>query len=50
MLKETIRIIGPCSKYIDGLGWTTDIKIKQLEECLLNQGYKIIKLEENKNE
>ena len=24
--------IGPCSKYIDGQGWTTEIPVKMLEE------------------
>lgn len=30
-MKETIKIIGYCSKYVDGQGWTTEVPVKELE-------------------
>lgn len=35
-MKETIEIIGPCSKWIDGKGWVTKVPITQIEAL----GYK----------
>ena len=35
-MKNTIKIIGPCSKWIDGEGWVTEIPIAQIEAL----GYK----------
>ena len=35
-MKNTIKIIGPCSKWIDGAGWVTEIPIAQIEAL----GYK----------
>lgn len=32
MNKEIVKIIGPCSKYIDGQGWTTEIPVDKLAE------------------
>ena len=29
-MKNTIKIIGPCSKYTDGEGWVTEIPIALL--------------------
>lgn len=31
-MRETVKIIGPCSKYIDGQGWTTEVPVDKLEE------------------
>lgn len=31
-MKETVKIIGFCSKYIRGQGWTTEVPIKYLEQ------------------
>jgi hypothetical protein len=28
---KTVKIIGPCSKYIDGQGWVTEVPISLLE-------------------
>lgn len=28
---KTVKIIGPCSKYIDGQGWVTEVSIALLE-------------------
>ena len=35
-MKNYIEIIGPCSKYVDGKGWTTLVP----EELILAKGYK----------
>lgn len=35
-MKNTIKIIGPCSKWIDGAGWVTEVPIAQIEAL----GYK----------
>lgn len=29
--RKTIKIVGPCSKWIDGEGWVTEIPISQIE-------------------
>lgn len=34
-MKKTVEIIGPCSKYVDGKGWVTQIP----EELLTTKGY-----------
>lgn len=31
-MRETVKIIGLCSKYIDGQGWTTEVPVDKLEE------------------
>lgn len=31
-MRETVKIIGPCSKYIDGQGWTTEVPVDKLKE------------------
>ena len=35
MSKKYVEIIGPCSKYIDGKGWVTQVP----EELLISKGY-----------
>lgn len=47
-MKKYVEIIGPCSKYIDGKGWVTQIP----EELLFAKGYvNLLELmsENNKN-
>jgi hypothetical protein len=34
-MKKYVEIVGPCSKYIDGKGWTTQVP----EEQLASLGY-----------
>ena len=34
-MKKFVEIVGPCSKYIDGKGWTTQVP----EEQLASLGY-----------
>lgn len=31
-MREIVKIIGPCSKYIDGKGWTTEVPVDKLKE------------------
>lgn len=43
-MKPVEIFIGPCSKWVDGLGWVTEIPIQQLKE----KGY--IKQMDNKKQ
>lgn len=30
-MKEVVKIVGPCSKWIQGVGWVTEIPVSLLE-------------------
>ena len=32
-MREKLTIVGPCSKYIDGQGWTTEIPVEKLNKA-----------------
>ena len=42
MKKKTVRIVGYCSKWEEGIGWVVDIPFDELEE--------IVKIEKSKKE
>lgn len=46
--KRTETFIGPCSKYITGQGWTTEIPIEQIESKGYAQKAEIERLTEEK--
>lgn len=51
MINKTIEIVGPCSKYINGKGWTTTVKIRDIIAALEKEGYTLVRYEkENYNE
>ena len=35
--RKTIKIVGPCSKWIEGEGWVTEIPVKFIEEHSVEQ-------------
>lgn len=47
-VNKKIKIVGPCSKYINGQGWTTEVKLQYLIDLLKKEGYIVTK--ENSNE
>lgn len=42
-LPKMIEIVGPCSKYIDGKGWTIRVKLSTIIEILEKEGYTVTK-------
>lgn len=32
-MREKLTIVGPCSKYVDGWGWTTEIPVEKLNKA-----------------
>lgn len=32
MNKDKIQIVGPCSKWVDGVGWVTEIPVRLISE------------------
>ena len=40
---KKIKLVGPCSKYITGEGWVTEVKLQALIELLEKEGYKVIR-------
>lgn len=50
MEKKTIKIIGPCSKWVQGIGWVTEIPVAMLESMGFVEIDKIIKTLKEKEE
>jgi hypothetical protein len=46
-LPKMIEIVGPCSKYIDGKGWTIRVKLSTIIEILEKEGYTVTKENDN---